>query len=134
LTSLEPLTMIQRDRTQPLKDAIPKTRQGEPIRFLGQRFTGGYGVARNSSVSFAVPPEYKKIVAVVGCCYQLAGPPAILVDDHVVWEQAVVSSLAPAEKIEIAIPAGAKTLTLQSGPEGLYYGFAAFANAGFVTK
>jgi hypothetical protein len=134
LVSLAPLTMIDRDRTQPLKDAIPKTRQGEPIRFLGQRFTGGYGLARNSSVSFALQPQYKAFVAVAGCAYQTAGPVAVLIDDRVVWERSVLNSLEPAEQLEITIPAGAKKLTLQSGPEGLYYGFAAFASAGFVTK
>ena len=58
----------------------------------------------------------------------------VLIDDRVVWERAAISSLSPAEQIEIAIPAGAKTLTLQSGSESLYYGAAAFAEAGFVTK
>src|SRR4029079_5417235 len=76
--------------------------------------------------------EYKKFVAVVGCPEQVAGPVQVLIDDRVVWERAAISSLSPAEQIEIAIPAGAKTLTLQSGAEGLYYGFAAFAEAGFV--
>ena len=59
----------------------------------------------------------------------------MLIDDRVVWERSCVSSLTPAEQIEIDIPAGARTLTLQNGPEGSYYGsFAAWAEAGFVTK
>jgi hypothetical protein len=119
-------------RGQVMKDALPRSREGEPIRFLGQQFRGGYGLARDSSVQFKLGPDYRKFVAVVGCSEQVAGPVQVLIDDRVVWERAAISSLSPAEQIEIEIPAGAKMLTLQSGSEGLYYGFAAFAEAGFI--
>src|SRR5439155_9168259 len=117
---------------QVLKDATPRTREGELIRFLGQPFRGGYGLARDSSIKFGLLPEYRKFVAVVGCPEQVAGPVQVLIDDRVVWERAAISSLSPAEQIEVAIPAGAKRLTLQSGSESLYYGAAAFAEAGFL--
>jgi len=110
----------------------PETRQSEVVRLLGQEFSSGIGLARNSSVSFPLKPEYQKFVAVVGCSMQVAGPVQVLIDDRVVWERAAISSLSPAEQIEILIPAGAKALTLRSGSEGLYYGLAAFAEAGFV--
>jgi hypothetical protein len=42
--------------------------------------------------------------------------------------------LAPAEQVEIALPAGAKTLTLRSGAEAPYYGAIAVVDAGFSTK
>jgi hypothetical protein len=104
----------------------------EPIRLLGQPFSRGIALAKNGSVSYALKQEYRKFVAVVGCTVQVAGPVQVLIDDRVVWERAAISSLSPAEQIEIAIPAGAKTLMLQSGSEGLYYGTAAFVEAGFI--
>jgi hypothetical protein len=104
----------------------------ESIRLLGQPFSHGTALAKNSSVSYVLKPEYRKFVAVVGCTVQVAGPVQVLIDDRVAWERAAVSSLSPAEQIEITIPAGAKALTLQSGSEGLYYGTAAFVEAGFV--
>jgi hypothetical protein len=129
LTALAP---IGSPRGQVMKDAIPRSREGEPIRFLGQQFRGGYGLARDNSITFKLEPGYDKFVAVVGCPEQVAGPVQVLIDDRVFWERAAINSLSPAEQIEIEIPAGAKTLTLQSGSEGLYYGFAAFAEAGFI--
>ena len=134
LTSLTPLNSpAARGKGAALKDAVPArdSRTGEPIRFLGQRFTGGYGMLRDSAVKFAIDPEYRTFVAVAGCSYEVVGPMQVLIDDKVVWERAVHTSLTPAEQIEIEIPAGAKTLTLQTGSEGPYYGYAAWANAGF---
>jgi len=70
-------------------------------------------------------------VAIVGCTMQVAGPVQVLIDDRVVWERSAINSLTPAEQIEVAIPEGSKTLTLSSGGDGLFYGTAAFAEAGF---
>ena len=136
LVSLKPIgTSSQRGRGDPVKDALPVGgRNPPPIRFLGQQFTGGYGFMRNSSIRFPLAPEYRKFVALAGCCSQVAGPLQVLIDDKVVWERPVLTSLQPAEQIALDIPAGAKTITLQTGAEGSYNGFSAFANAGFVTK
>jgi hypothetical protein len=134
LTSLAPLANPPlRGRGAALKDAVPapESRTGEPIRFLGQRFTGGYGMLRDSSIQFEIRPEYRSFVAVVGCSYEVVGPMQVLIDDKVVWERPVLTSLTPAEQIEIPIPAGAKTLTLQTGAGEWYRGYAAWANAGF---
>jgi NPCBM/NEW2 domain len=134
LTSLDPIEgEPAAGRSHPLKDAIPQSDGEQPIRFLGQPFTGGYGVARNSSIQFALKPDYKRFVAVAGCCLQMAGPLRVLIDERVVWERATVSSLAPAETIDVPIPPGAKALTLQFG-DGPHYGLAAFARAGFMTR
>jgi hypothetical protein len=105
-----------------------------PTRFLGQLFPSGYALPRSSSVTFELEPKYKKFVAVVGCTLQVAGPVQVLMDGRVIWERAAINSLTPAEQVEIAIPDGVKAMTLRSGSEGLYYGTAAFAEAGFVTK
>jgi hypothetical protein len=129
LTSVDPVESLARGRAA--KDAIPQVRASEPIRFLGQVFTGGYGLARNSSVSFRLAPAYDRFVAVVGCPSQSAGPVRVLIDNRVVWEQPMVSSLSPAEQIEVSIPPGSTTLSLENG-DGPNYGFAAFAEAGFV--
>ena len=99
---------------------------------LGPAIHGRLWVGAQQQHFVCLEAEYREFVAVVGCTLQMAGPVQVLIDDRVVWECAAISSLSPAEQIEIAIPAGAKTLTLQSGAESLYYGFAAFAEAGFV--
>ena len=88
---------------------------------------------RNCTLEFDLEPEFRKFVAVVGCSYEVIGPLQLLIDDRVVWERPVLTSLTPAEQIEIEIPTGAKTLTLQTGPDGHWYGgVAAWANAGFT--
>lgn len=139
LSSLEPSAIAAgRSRGTPVKNGLPGERAADrsalPIRFLGQPHYGGYGMAANSSVSFELAPEYKRFVAVAGCSLFVAGPLAVLVDGKVAWERPLMTGLEPAEQIDIPIPAGAKTLTLQTGPESSYTGLAAFAEAGFVTK
>jgi len=130
LAGLEPEALSPPSgRSQPLRDALPPTGQ-EPIRFLGHRVTGGYGLARGSSVTFAVPPQSRRFVALAGCCRDLAGPLRVRIDGQVVWSREALSSLSAPERVEIALPAGARTLTLEHG-EGAYYGTAAFALAGF---
>jgi len=79
-------------------------------------------------------PEHRRFVAVAGCPLFLAGPMQVLIDGTVIWERPLMLGLDPAEQIDIAIPAGSKTLTLQTGPESSYTGCGAWANAGFVTK
>jgi len=134
LTQLTPLEEPPGDFNRPLLGAIPITREGEPIRFLGKTFRDGYGMGRNSRISFSILPNARSFVALVGCCQQAVGPLQILIDDQVVWQRPVLSSLWPAEQIEIPLPPGAKRLTLQTGTSGLYYGFAAFADAGYVLE
>jgi hypothetical protein len=108
--------------------------QAGTVRILGQKFQEGYTLARNGSVKWVLKPEYKSFVAVIGCVDQVAGPVQFLVDDRVVWERTAINSLAPAEQVEVALPSGAKTLTLRSGAEAPYYGAVAVVEAGFVTK
>jgi hypothetical protein len=133
LTEVQPLRMAGIRDVMPAKDGIPTYRVPEPIRFLGQKFTGGYGVREGCAVMFPLAPEYRKFVAVVGCCYQAIGPLRVTIDDKVVWEKELAQGLSPAEQIEVEIPAGAKTLTLSAGVGGPYNGHAAWASAGFVT-
>ncbi|MCI0360943.1 MAG: NPCBM/NEW2 domain-containing protein [Planctomycetaceae bacterium] len=139
LTSLTPLSATSgRARVLPLRNGLPGDRGGDrfaqPIRFLGQAYYGGYGMAYSSSISFELAPEYRRFVAVAGCPLFVAGPMQVLIDGKVAWERPLMHGMDPAEQIDIPIPAGAKTLTLQTGPESSYTGLAAFAEAGFVTK
>jgi hypothetical protein len=135
LTSLTPLSASSgRARGMPVKNGLPSDRAGEPIRFLGQAFHEGYGMAYNSVLSFELRADYRRFVAVAGCPLFVAGPLQILIDGKVAWERPLMSGLEPAEQIDIAIPAGAKTITLQTGPESSYTGLGAFAEAGFITR
>jgi hypothetical protein len=130
LTSLEPLQA--EGRARPVTAAMEKPDQ--PIRFLGQQWNSGYVLNRDSRVRFALQPEYARFTAIVGSCTQVAGPVQVLVDERVVWERGAISALSPAERIDLPIPAGAKQLTLQCGSDSLYYGYAAFAEAGFTRR
>jgi hypothetical protein len=122
----------------PLSEVMPEgggaALQAGSVRIFGQRFESGLTVPRNVRMRWPLKPEYKSFVAVIGCADQMAGPVQLFVDDRVVWERAAINSLAPAEQVEIALPAGAKTLTLRSGSEAPYYGAVAVAEAGFVVK
>jgi len=134
LTSVEPLDVSEpRDRVGPAKDALPG-RRGEPIRYLGQVATGGYGMVRNSHASFEIKPQFGRFVAVVGAVGGSSGPFEVLVDDQVVWHRDAADHLAPAELLEIDLPAGAKRLTLVNGNEGSYGGHAGWTEAGFVLR
>lgn len=106
----------------------------EPILLLGQTFEDGISLARDTRVTYSVPPEGQSFVAIVGCTTQVAGPVQVLIDDRVMWERAAINSLHGAEQIALAIPKGAKTLTLVNGADGLFYGVVAFAEAGFVSE
>ena len=122
-----------RGRGEPVKDMLPYTaKYREPIRFLGQVRTGGYGMIRNTFYSVELKPEYKKFVAVVGGVKLGNGPLRVLVDDQVLWEKLKVSTLAPAEFIELSLPNGGKRLTLQCGSDASYDSAAAWSDAGFV--
>ena len=136
LDSLAPQDVTSRNRRyRPAKDQLPDAKAEDPtIRFLGQPQTGGYSLSEESSVSFAVAPEYRRFVAVVGCAQKAAGPARVLVDGVAVWERRLLLALDPAEQIDVAIPAGGKVLTLEIGGQGAPYGYAAFMSAGFVTK
>jgi hypothetical protein len=103
-------------------------------RLLGQEFSQGYTLARNGNARWAIAPEFKSFVAVVGCTNQVAGPLQIVVDDRVMWERATINSLSPAEQVVVELPAGAKTLMLRCGAEAPFYGTAALVEAGFTVK
>jgi len=134
LVSLTPFDVVAPSRGKPLRNGVPLDGKPVPFRFLGQRFSGGYGMLRDSAISFEITPQYRRFVAVAGCSLFVAGPMQVLIDGKVVWERPLMLGLDPAEQIDLAIPAGAKKLTLQTGPESSYTGMAAWAEAGFVTK
>jgi hypothetical protein len=61
-----------------------------------------------------------------------SGPMRVMVDGQVLWEKNRVNALAPAELIELTLPAGGKRLTLLCGADGSYDSAAAWSDAGFV--
>lgn len=122
-----------RGRGEAMKDMLPYTaKYREPIRFLGQVRTGGYGMIRNTYYSVELKPEYKKFVALVGGVKLSSGPMRVMVDDQVLWEKAKVNALGPAELIELTLPPNGKRLTLHCGSDASYDSAAAWSDAGFV--
>jgi hypothetical protein len=132
LSALEPLEAAShKERGDPAPNELP-TRRGEPITFVGQAYSGGYGMMRNSQISFAIQPDYRRFVALVGTCTEQSGGFRVLVDGRVAWETSTRPAIVGAEWIEIALPAGAEKITLETGPDGGYHGYSAFAPAGFM--
>jgi hypothetical protein len=131
LASLAPREQSAGEQRKSAASAGAANGGDEAIRFLGQKFAAGHRLARGSRLSFDVPDGCDEFIAVAGCTWQTAGPLRVLVDGQVAWERTAVNSLDSAELIELLLPAGAKTLTLESAAVGTHYGLAAFANAGF---
>jgi len=134
LTSLKPLSASSvKERMEPTPSRLPAPGKWSwPIRFLGQRFENGYGMLRNSSVTFAVEPSYQRFVAVVGSCAHLAGPFQVLLDDKVAWDGGVLDSLSQAVQMSVDIPPGTKKLTLRLGEDGHSGASGAWVSAGFL--
>ena len=120
---------------KPQVNRIPKSgRADRPIRLMGRTFDCGYGFAGNAAIAFDIQPNYKRFVALAGCCADVVGPLQVLIDDKVVWEAAVLDENSPAVPISVDIPAEAKKLTLKVIDTNPGYGAAAFVNAGFMTE
>jgi len=134
LTSLKPLsTSSLKERLEPTASRLPAPGKWSwPIRFLGQRFESGYGMLRNSSVTFTVDPSYQRFVAVVGSCAHLGGPFQVLLDDKVAWDGGMLDALAQAVQMSVDIPPGTKKLTLRLGEDGHSAACGAWVSAGFV--
>jgi hypothetical protein len=133
LTSAKPVEVAASKERTPTKDTLPG-RRAEAIRFLGQKMTGGYGMVRESHVTFELKPEYRRFVAVVGAVVASSGPYEVRVDENVVWRREAMDVRDPAELVEIDLPAGAKQLTIAVGADGGYGGHAGWAEAGFVVE
>lgn len=136
LTSLEPVDLRSpKLSAYPMRNGLPRFRgKTWPIRFLGQPYENGYSMIRDSSISFAVEPSYKQFVAVVGCCADEAGPFSVRLDGEVVWTAGPMNASMQAVQVSIKIPPGTKKLTLETGNQGSYSGYGAWANAGFLTQ
>lgn len=119
-------------RGGPAKDSLPLSRPPTPIKFLGQEYSGGYGMIRSSQITFDLKPEYKFFTALAGCCEGESGRVRVLIDGRVVWEKSGLSSMHAAQPLLIPIPDGARFLTLETGPDQGTLGIIAFAKAGFV--
>ena len=133
LSTLTPRSISpSKERGGPAKDSLPLSRTPTSIRFLGQEFSGGYGMIRSSQVTFDLKPEYMQFTALVGCCEGESGRVRVLIDGQVAWEKGSLSSFNPAEQIVVPIPKGSSTLTLDTGPDMGTVGIIAFAQAGFT--
>lgn len=134
ITSLQPVSVSShKDRGHPAIDKSPY----KPLReltFLGQQVTGGYGMMRNSHLSFELKPEYRRFTALVGTCLGKVGPYRVLFDDKPALTIPPRESEEPAVLIDLPIPPGAKRITIEVGEIGGYTGFGAFAPAGFASE
>ena len=135
LTSLEPLRKTgPRGLVVPLRDSLPGEYRPPPIRFLGQRFSGGYGMREGSAIEFPLRPEYRQFVALVGCCGS-RGRTAHRADR---WRGGLGASPGarnrPGRADRDRHSRRRKTLTLATEGSSSRPGHAAWAEAGFVTK
>jgi len=136
LTSLEPLQVEAPSQyMEPRPNGLPVGRtKDKPFTFLGQAFGEGWGMRSGSAMTFRLEPAYRRFVAVVGCSENKAGPFRVLLDGREAWSGPVMDEETPAVQIDVEIPPGTKKLTIRAEREGGSVGYAAFAEAGFVTQ
>jgi len=116
---------------------------GQPLRLAGVTYDRGIGDHAGNGFAaelvYALKPEYKRFVSLVGIDDQTDGRGSVivkvLVDGKVVVQTCVLRGGELPEPIDVEIPQGAKQLKLVIEDAGDGYGHddADLVNAGFVT-
>jgi hypothetical protein len=121
---------------QPRKD---KSIQDNPIRIRGEAFKRGIGAHAHAEIVYAVKPEWKRFVAVVGLDDEEKNGSirfSVLADGKPLIKTPVLGDSDERFCINVAIPGGTKQLTLvvDDGGNGNGCDHGDWANAGFTTK
>jgi len=114
--------------------------EGNPLSVGGKSYAKGIGTHAVSEIVFALRPEYRRFVSVVGNDGEASNRGGsmsyqVFADDRMLDETPVLSG-GEFWHVDVAIPAGAKTLRLvvTDGGDGIGCDHGDWANAGFVTK
>jgi hypothetical protein len=123
--------------------------RGGPIKIDRQDFARGIGVHAPCALTYAIEPEYKRFVALAGVDEHLisqsngsnlAKYPSVVfkvfIDGREAAASPVMRILSPAWRFDVAIPEGARTISLiaMDAGDGHREDYADWANAGFLTS
>jgi len=123
--------------------------RGGPVKIDRQTFQRGIGVHAPCALSYAIKPEYSRFVALAGVDEHLisqsngsnlAKHPSVVFKVFIDGREAATSPVmriqSPAWRFNVAIPAGAKAISLIAldAGDGHREDYADWANAGFVTN
>jgi hypothetical protein len=121
----------------PVANELPHYGRHEvPIRFLGRKFANGYGMCSTSALVFAVEPNYKRFVALVGCSAGNVDDFQVVLDDGktAAFSSGPMDEMMAAVQVDVELPPGTTKLTLKM-LDGRYSSSAGgWAEAGFITE
>lgn len=130
----------------PQKD---RSNLGEPLKVNRQTYERGLGVHAPCEVVYELKPEYARFVALAGADENLVGQsngsnlakyPSVIFKVFIDGEEQAASPvmriLSPAWRFDVAIPPGARRISLvaMDAGDGSREDFANWANAGFVLR
>jgi len=135
LSDLTPDKAVNGWNGEPRRD---KSIEDNPLRIRGQEYKKGMGVHAPAEIVYAVKPEYKRFVAVVGVDDEKGDGSVrfnVFADDCELVKTPVLASDDEGFGLNVEIPAGAKQvrLVVDDGGDGVGCDHADWANAGFVT-
>ncbi len=112
-----------------------KTSQDKPLQIRGLSFQQGFSVPIHGELTYSLDEKYTRFVAVIGLADGgHVGPYSILLDEEPFWADGTTEGYdrhAIGKQIDLAIPAGHKTITLRAAGRD---GEAAWAQAGFIQQ
>jgi hypothetical protein len=142
LDTLTPVTAVSGNDGGRGKPQINKNCVGAPLRLKGAPYERGVGEHAKADLTYALKPDYKRFVCVVGLDDQVGRHGdvrgsivvKVFVDDKLMVGTPVLRGAGAASNVDIEIPRGAKTLRLlvDDAGDGVDYDDADFVNAGFL--
>ena len=142
---LDELSLVRmKSGNQSLQTQMRKNCIGKPIQMGGAEFSHGIGDHAGKDFAaelvYALKPEYKRFVSLVGVDDQTAGKGSIrvhiYVDDQLKTETAILKGRQAPVSLDVELPKGGKELriVIDDAGDGYAYDDADFANAGFIVR
>jgi NPCBM/NEW2 domain/Chitobiase/beta-hexosaminidase C-terminal domain len=138
ISDLTPATATVGWGQSPKKDLSIQKR---PLKLAGKQYKKGMGVHATSELTYALLPQYKRFVAVVGVDDEVTQYPQASVKFQV-WFDGVLAYESPLMKsgltwhIDLAVPPGSSNISLitTDGGDSAYADHADWVDAGFLTR
>ena len=142
---LDDLTMVRmKSGNEPPQTQLRKNCTGKTLALGGVDYERGIGDHASKDFAaelvYALKPEYRRFVALVGVDEQTSGRGSIrvkvYVDEKVVFTTPVLRGDQPPCPLNVTLPTGGKELRIVIDDAGDGYGYddADFANAGFIVR
>jgi alpha-L-fucosidase len=142
---LDELSLVRmKSGNQSLQTQLRKNCIGKPIQMGGAEFSRGIGDHSGKDFAaelvYALKPEYKRFVSLVGVDDQTAGKGSIrvhiYVDDQLQTETSILRGRQAPVSLDVELPKGGKELriVIDDAGDGYEYDDADLANAGFIVR